>query len=123
MKAIDLLLKVNPESLELPTKEVKMNRLSELLGEEVLFAIQALPFDKVTEIRESNSTDIDVHMIIEAVQEPSLKSPALLEKFKAVTPVELVKKILLSGEIEELYLKISKMSGYGRDMIEEIKKK
>lgn len=121
MKVLDLLLTTKVENL--PTKEVKINRLSDELGADIIFKLEALNFDKVTEIREANSTDVDVHMVIEAVKEPNLKSPALLEKYGALTPVELVKKLLLAGEIEDLYTKISKMSGYGRDTIEEIKKK
>ena len=123
MNTLDLLLKADINSIKRPVKEIKIKRLSKVLNADIVFTVTALSLDKLEELRESNSKDFNIHTILEGVKEPNLKSRDLMEKFNAITPVELVKKLLLPGEIEDVYLAISKLSGYGINTIEEIKKK
>ena len=123
MNALDLLLKADINSVRAPKKEIKIKRLSEILKSDVVFTISAISFNRLEEIRENNSKDFNIYTILEGVKEPNLKSKELMEKFNALTPVELVKKLLLPGEIEDIYFSISKLSGYGVSTIEEIKKK
>lgn len=123
MNTLDLLLNASLEETKTPTKEVKLKRLSDQVGSDVVFTLQAINLDKLEELRESNDKGFNVQVVLHGVKDPYLKSQKLLEKYNAVTPVELVKKLLLAGEIDELYHEISKLSGYGRDTIEEIKKK
>ena len=123
MNTLDLLLKADINSIKIPKKEIKIKRLSERLNGDVIFTISALSLDKLEELREANSKDFNIHTILEGVKEPNLKSRELMDKYNAVTPVELVKRLLLPGEIEDVYLAISKLSGYGINTIEEIKKK
>ena len=47
----------------------------------------------------------------------------LLEKYNAPNPAELIKKMLLPGEIEDISKAIELLSGYRKNTIEEIKKK
>lgn len=123
MGTLEMLLKADKEKFKVADKKINIKRLSEELGEEVVFTIKHLSLDKINEIRESNSEDVTVHMVIEAVKEPSFKSKELMEKYDAITPVDLINKILLPGEIEEIYILLSKMNGYRKETIEEIKKK
>lgn len=118
-----MLLKADKEKFKVADKKINIKRLSEELGEEVVFTIKHLSLDKINEIRESNSEDVTVHMVVEAIKEPSFKSKELMEKYDAITPVDLINKILLPGEIEEIYILLSKMNGYRKETIEEIKKK
>lgn len=123
MNTLDLLLKADIKEFAVPTKEIKLKRLSEKLQGDVIFKIRALSLDKIKELRETNSGDFNIHTIIEGVVEPSLKDKNLIDKFGVITPVDLVKKILVPGEIDDVFYEISKLSGYNGSTIEDIKKK
>ena len=123
MNTLDLLLKTDLSNTQ--DCEVKINRLSSQVGEDILFTLRPISLDRLEELRESNgkSSDFSVMVVLEAVKSPDLKSPDLKEKLKTKTPAETIKKLLLAGEIEDLYLKACQLSGFGRETIEEIKKK
>jgi len=118
---LDLLLKMNIS--DLPEKEYKIKRLSQLCGGPVVFKLRALPYSKAHELSSSNRDDIDAHIVLAGVVDPDLKSKELMEKYGAPTPVEMIKKLLLPGEIIDISREIEKLSGYRVDTIEEIKKK
>ncbi len=131
---LDLLLKVDLDKIKKPMKEVEVKRLSEILEEKVVFKCEALDAEKFGEIQDSaihmnsngefdslDTNELQIFTILEGVKEPSLKSKELLEKFGAVTPKELVKKLLLPGEISSLYGVISDISGFKGDTVIEIK--
>ena len=44
-----------------------------------------------------------------------------MAKFKATTPKELVRKLLLSGEIANIYGEIASLSGFGEGSVKEVK--
>lgn len=120
---LDLLLKADSGSVtKLPEKEYKHKRLSELCGEPVVFKLKALPYSRAHELTTSGIDDIDVHIVLAGVAEPNLKDPALLDKYSAATPAELVKKILQPGEIEILARNVETLSGYRKTVLEEVKK-
>lgn len=123
MNTLDLLLNANLSEIKIPSKEVKIKRLSEALSADVVFKVQAINYDKREELLETNDKDFKIHVLLETVKEPNLKSKELMEKHSAVTPVETVKKLLLAGEIDDLYTEVSKLSGFASDTLEEIKKK
>lgn len=123
MNTLDLLLKADIKGFAVPTKEIKIKKLSERLQGDAIFKIKALSLDKIKELRETNSSEFNIHTVIEGVIEPSLKDKNLIDKFGVITPVDLVKKILIAGEIDDIYNEISKLSGYNGSTIEEIKKK
>ncbi|MCB2300934.1 phage tail assembly chaperone [Clostridium tagluense] len=131
---LDLLLKSDLTKIQIPTKEVELKRLSEILGDTVIFKCEALDAERFNEIQENalhinekgefeniNTGEMQIFTILEGVKEPSLKSKDLLEKFGAVTPKELIKKLLLPGEISNLYNIISELSGFNKDTVVEIK--
>ncbi|MDD3173580.1 MAG: hypothetical protein PHF63_07970 [Herbinix sp.] len=121
MNTLDLLLKTDiPDA---PEKEFKQKRLSAICGEPVIFKLKALPYNLANEIIKSQKEDINVHIVLAGTVEPNLKDASLLSKYKAETPAELVKKMLLPGEVEDLSRAIERLSGYRVDTIEELKKK
>ena len=64
---------------------------------------------------------MQIMTVLAGVKEPNLKNKELMEKFNAPTPKELLQKLLLSGEITNLYNVISELSGYGPDSVAEVK--
>ena len=58
---------------------------------------------------------------MERMASPSLKSAELRSKFKVPTPKDVVRKILLSGEITAVYTEIAKLSGFGDGAVKEVK--
>lgn len=117
---MDILLGMDVASL--PEKDVKIKRLSNPQHGDVVFHLRALPYNKVAEITEAQKDDMNVHIVLAGVTNPNLKDKALLEHFGAPTPAELLKKLLLPGEIEDLSREVEKLSGYRTTTIEEVKK-
>lgn len=121
MDTLDFLLKMDVP--DLPTMQVKQKRLSEQAGGDVVLGLRALTYARSNEIRKFTGDDLNVHIVLAGVTSPDLKNPALMEKFDAATPAELVKKMLLPGEIEDLSRKIERLSGFRIDTLEDLKKK
>jgi hypothetical protein len=121
MKVLDILLKTDIQ--DLPEKEYKLKRLSTICGAPVVFKLRALPYNRASELTRDQRDDLNVHIVLAGTVEPDLKDSDLLSKFNVVTPAELVKKMLLPGEIEDLSRAIEKLSGYREVTLEEIKKK
>lgn len=119
MKSVlDILLDMNiPDPQK---KRVKLKRLSQVCGEDVWFTVKELGYSRVAEIKKNE--DVEIHALLAGVVEPNFKDKALLEKFHAVTPAELIKKMLQPGEIEDLSIQIEKLSGYRKLTIEEVQK-
>lgn len=106
---------------ELPRAKYRVKRLSELLGVEVVFEVQGLPYGKVQSIRESSSADTHVQILLAGCVEPNLKSTELQERFGGATPAETVKAMLLPGEIEDLARAVERLCGYRQMTVEEVK--
>lgn len=102
-------------------KQVKLKRLSRLWGKEVIFTLRELPYSRVAELRRVEE-DTNVHIVLAGVMEPNLRAPDLLAKYDAITPAELVKKLLRPGEIEDLSRAIERLCGFREDTLEEVKK-
>lgn len=125
-KKTDLLgLLLRPErpnvQKELPTRKYKVKRLSEAVGEDVVFTLRALPYGKVQKLMEGNSDDLNVHILLSGCVEPDFKDPALRERYGGATPAETVKAMLLPGEIEDLSRAVERLCGYRALTIEEVK--
>lgn len=122
MNALELLLRSEiPQPQE---KQFKQLRLSEQLGQDVIFTLRQLSFSRVAEIRsmEEMQKEMDIHILLAGMVDPDPKSRELLEKYSAVTPAELLKKMLLPGEITDLAREVEKLSGYRMNTLEELKK-
>lgn len=128
---LDILLQGDEGKMKKPSKEVELTRLSGLFGSPVIFTCEALSTQKFAEIKETISIqgknvdfdvmEMQVFTVLEGVKNPSLKSKELREKYNALTPKELINKLLLPGEVAELYNVISELSGFGEDVVKEVK--
>lgn len=118
---LDLLLSAEPKGL--PEKEFKIKRLSRELGQDVIFRLRALTYKRTEELCELES-DMTLHIVLEGVVSPKLKTGELLKKYKAPTGEELLRNpnFLLAGEVAELAAEIEKLSGFRVSMLEEVKK-
>ena len=119
-KKTDLLaLLLRPElpnvQKELPTARYKVTRLSKLLDLEVVFTLRGLPYGKVQRLRS------ETYILLAGCVEPDLKAQSLRDRFGGATPKEMVKALLLPGEITDLSRAVEQLCGYRRLTIEEIK--
>ncbi len=106
---------------DLPTARYNVKRLSEAVGENVVFTLRGLPYGKVQKLRESTADDVPVRILLQGCVDPDLKDPMLKERFGGATPAETVKAMLLPGEIEDLSRAVERLCGYRRATIEEVK--
>ncbi len=128
-QTLDMLLSINPEDIvSKPRKQLYMARISDLAGSKVYFTIQALTLDEAKEIRENASKirfnkaheredyyddeEAALFCILKGVVDPDLKDKRLLEKLSVPTPKDLLKKLLLSGEIANISEQIMNLSGF-----------
>jgi len=123
MNIVEKLLKLDAGKLKISSKEVKVDKLSEALGEDVLFTCKPVTLDEYNDIqknsitiREKGAVDFDMgkmnlEMVLRGV--PEIKNKELLNHFKAATPEELLKNPLLftPGDITKLANAISELSG------------
>ena len=70
-------------------------------------------------------TQLQLFTVIEGVVDPTgapmFKNKELISKFKVSTPKDLVRAILLSGEIAKIYGEISELAGFGDNAVKEVK--
>lgn len=121
MNVVEILLSRDKE-LPVREKDVKIKRLSRK-GEDVVFSLRSLSYDRVQEIRKIGGDDMSLHILLAGVTAPSLKNEELQAHYGAATPFDLVKAMLTPGEIEDLSSEIERLSGYRVATIENIKKK
>lgn len=118
MNIIDKLMKIDAGTLETPKGVHKM--YVKKIGEELEFEIEAINAEKATEIQQKaikiengNVSDIDVYKTkVLTIMEgcPMFKDKALREHFNCPTPKELINKLLLKGEVEDLVDAINNLS-------------
>lgn len=134
MNTIDLLLGLDSNKIQKPTREVEVKRLSTLVGAPVIFKCQAIDSDTYSDIQQNainlsakgdvtgiNMGEMQNFMVLGGVIEPSLKDQALMAHYGAVTPKDLLSKLLLPGEVTTLFNVINELSGFGQDTVEDIK--
>lgn len=131
MNIVDKLLKMDAGKIKTPEKEIKLN-LKKLGGEEFVFPCKAVDPEYVTELQENSIEykkngiskikiyDTKVMTIVEGCPEV-FKNKEVLKHFGAATPKDLVKKLLVSGEIDELKAEIDALGGYDDEDEEEVK--
>ena len=118
MNIIDKLMKIDAGTLETPKAIHKM--FVTKVGEVLDFEIQAINAEKATEIQQKaikiengNVSDIDVYKTkVLTIMEgcPMFKDKALREHFNCPTPKELINKLLLKGEVDDLVDAINNLS-------------
>lgn len=125
MSLVDKLLQLDVAKIKMPEKEIEIKRLSELLGEKVIFKIKAIDgekyadiqrmsidYDNMGKIKDIDNFKLQVLTIIEGVVDPNFKDKQLLDHYNCATPEDLVKKLLLAGEIVDLANEIAVLSGF-----------
>ncbi len=126
MTTLELLL-----ANELPepkTKDIKVKRLSEAWGQDVVLTVRELSYNEVCSL--TKEEDLRAAIVLEGVQEPNLHNLELMKKMKASTPLEMVEKLFQAGEIDDISREIEELSGYRKktvenfvdEMVEEVKK-
>nr|WP_314465570.1 hypothetical protein [uncultured Clostridium sp.] len=136
VNVLDLLLGADVGEIKLPTKQVEITRLTEVFGAPFTLTCKALSPDKFEEVQDmavsikGKDADIEVSLlqllvvmegVVDGSEKPMFKNKDLMAKFKAPSPKELVKKLLLSGEISQIYQTISTLSGFGENAVKEVK--
>jgi hypothetical protein len=124
MNAIDKLLKMDAGKIKMPEKVVTLKLAK--LGTEIEFPCVAIGNEKYAEIQEGayelrkgdikriNIAKMKNMTLIEGC--PSIfKSKEVMDHFSCVTPKDLVNKLLLSGEMDDLYAAIIELNGYEQD--------
>lgn len=128
MNTVERLLKLDIGKLKTPEKDVTIKLKK--IGEEFTFPCKAVDPEKVSEMQENSIEfkkgdinkikmyDTKVLTIIEGC--PSIfKNKELLEKFNVLNGKDLIKKLLVSGEIDELKKQIDNLGGYDEEETEE----
>ena len=129
---LDLLLGSDVGEIKLPTKEVEITRLSQVYGAPFILTIKAITPAKFEEIQDIKGKDADIDItqlqlftviegVVDATGAPMFKNKELMSKFKVSTPKDLVRAILLSGEIAKIYGEISELAGFGDNAVKEVK--
>lgn len=99
------------------TKELEIKRLSNELGEPFIIKVKSLSLDDFNEVEEDGKTfnNQNIFTILKATTIEDRKLKELTKKLKVATPVEVVTKLFLPGEISKIYTNILNLSGFGKD--------
>lgn len=130
MNTVEKLLKIDAGKLKMPEKTVTLKLAK--LGIELDFPCVAISPETYSEIQENsiemkkgdikriNMHKMKILTIIEGC--PAVfKSKEVMDHFGCATPRDLINKLLLSGEIDDLYKTITELNGYEEDEEEDIK--
>jgi len=124
MNLVEKLLRMDAGKIEVPAKVITIQ--SKKLKQPIEFPCKAVDAEKYAEIQEGaleirkgdvkkiNMYSMKTLIIIEGCPEV-FKSKEVMEHFGAPSPKDLIKKLLLSGEIDDLYNAINELSGYEKD--------
>lgn len=120
MSALDVLLRSELPDVRkaLPEKLVEVSRLSEAAGQAVVFRLRGLTYDQVRKIQDKTREDQAAYGVLYGCADPDWRK---LTGDGLATPIDAIKARLLSGEIDELYMEVQKLSGYLRRMIRDVK--
>ena len=119
------------EQRDVPEKEYRISRLSREQGCDVVFRLRALPYSKCAE--HGARPDMDLWVALDGIIAPDLRDVRLAVKYgllqegqqwgeHGVTPPDLVRAMLLPGEIGEISLAVQRLSGYNARNLQEVKK-
>ena len=129
MNAVDLLLKMDRGKVKaIPTKEVEVKRLSGIAGQPFKVKLKAVPGDTWNDIAGTIKGADDAanyrsskHLLLSGMVDPDLRNHDLQEAYGAASPLDLMEKLFLCGEIMNLAAEVTDLSGFGGDPEEEVK--
>lgn len=118
---IDWLFSADNDPVE--TKEIKMTRLSEAFGQDVIFTVKGLGFNEMCHYRAmQDDAARQMGILLAGIVSPNLKDKDAYRAAGFKSAEEAVRRKLLPGEISVLASEIAKLSGYGVAVGEEIEK-
>ena len=130
--SIDMLMRLDREKVaEVPVKDIKANRLSQLMGQDVTVEIKALAGDTYMDLLATATNkkgNVDVSktyraqalIVVEAMQSPSLKDKELQVHFGAASPIDLAKTLFPGGELTKIFQEVADLSGFGDNEDEDL---
>lgn len=136
LNILDALLGSDLNKVKLPTKQFEIKRLSNLYGAPFYVTLQAISANKWEELQdralkiEGKDVEVDTNLlqifvVLESVLDENgnqfFKNMELVKHFSCASPKELVKTLLLSGEIVNIYSQVSELSGFGDTSVTEVK--
>lgn len=120
---LDLLLRPEVQDVRkrLPEKRFRVKRLSELAGQDVIFTLRGLPYDKMRKAQKL-ADDRALSIVLDGCAEPDFRDKRLLnESVGIVTPFDAIKAKLTAGEIDEISVQVQLLSGYILGALDEVK--
>jgi len=120
---LDLLLRPEVQNVRkhLPEKRFMVKRLTELAGQDVIFTLRGLPYDKIRKAQKLED-DRALSIVLDGCAEPDFRDKRLLDESDGiVTPFDAIKAKLTAGEIDEISVQIQLLSGYLSGALDEVK--
>ncbi len=133
MNSLELLMGMDYEKIvNVPTRKVKIKRLSEIAGRDFTVTLKAIPGRRLTEltgmaVKDNGAVDYgklfdaNARIVLAGLVDPDMKNPELMEHYRAASPDILLSTVFSGSEIAQMAETIRDLSGYGEDVIEEIK--
>lgn len=133
---LEKLLRMDAKKItERPTRTYEVKRLSNIMGTPFIVTLQSIPAElysdiqnESVEIKKGNVSGVNIQKlqfdtVIAGVKDPNLKDKQLLQHFDALTPVQLVNKLFIPGEISDMASIVSELCGFTsqKDVDEETK--
>ena len=120
---------------ERPMRTYEVKRLSNIMGTPFVVTLQSIPAElysdiqnESVEIKKGNVSGVNIQKlqfdtVIAGMKDPNLKDKQLLHHFDALTPVQLVNKLFIPGEISDMASIVSELCGFTsqKDVDEETK--
>ena len=116
-RLLDLLLRPETPDVQkqLPRGSYELPRLSELYGEPFVLQLKAVPYGRALELKDM--ADMELQTVLAGDDSGVWKNPELMERFGAATPAELVRALLLPGEIRAVSVAVEQLSGYRKAVL------
>jgi len=111
---------------ELISKKTQIKEAKEKTAEKYIqsldgtVTIKILDRSFINDCTEMENGEGNAYIVYEGVTEPNLKDPQLHEAYGVKNPVDIVDAIFLPGEADSLSGEIVKLSGYGKDSIQDV---
>ena len=129
MNAVELLMKMDKgKVMAIPSKEVEVRRLSAIAGQPYKVKLQAISGERFSDIAATVSGADDAsnyksskHVLLAGMVDPNLKDHDLQEAYGAASPLALMEKLFLAGEIMKLAAEVTDLSGFGGDPEADVK--
>lgn len=130
---IDALMAIDADKIIIKeTTDYEVKRLSKILKTPFILKLRPVDPKRMNEIQERavkmtskgkyNGTDLAALRMLtlcEGIVQPDLNNAELKKRFGASTPKDMLSKLFLAGEIQQIYEKIQDVSGFDDDEEEE----